>query len=321
MHFFVMTIGLPISFRDAFALLLHERFESDDEGESSEGIQEIEKITWLRWLFFVLGTLPGAIKLMGLKGVPWTKAWGMMFLVSFLVVESLVILSTTLRGRYNVIRPQQIHPWPHRELLLNEGVNKRLALTRALTGWLSVLSLTFHYILLYLAFIHLWGPPKGFQDSFPMDILAIIILIFMLLLCVASGAALSRKEAKPRLYAVIFIIMMGFLSDYFFQYVQKFFDLGGISNRVVKASAFTVTYFVVYYILALMNSLFRELGKQLLLGREVEWNGPFIRSNDNIETYAFLELFIVTLTTSVPWYCYRFDPTGTVNPPWTGIFG
>jgi hypothetical protein len=36
--------------------------------------------------------------------------------------------------------------------------------------------------------------------------------------------------------------------------------------------------------------------------------------------WAF-SLFILTLLVCTLWYCFRFDPTGTVNPGWTGIFG
>jgi len=53
-------------------------------------------MTWLRWLFFVLGTLPQAIKLMVMSGVPWTKAWGLMLLSSFLLVEMLVVFSSII---------------------------------------------------------------------------------------------------------------------------------------------------------------------------------------------------------------------------------
>jgi hypothetical protein len=251
----------------------------------------------------------------------------MMFLVSFLVVEGLVVLSATLRGRYNVIRPPQIHLWPHGELLLNEGVNKRLALMRTLNHLFSVTSLTFHSMLLYLAFVHLWGTPEGFQDSFPIDILAIIMLILVLLSTQAFEAVsvplrrFSRKTAIPRLFEGFCLMMTLFLGDYLLQYVQKLFDIGSISDSLFKSGVFTAAFVIVYTFLALMNSFCRELGKQLLLGRQVEWDGPFIRENHDFETYVSLEFFIFTLTISVFWYCYRFDPTGTVNPQWTGIFG
>lgn len=43
---------------------------------------------------FLLGTFGPAIKLTAIQGVPWIKAWGMMFLLPWLVFECIV-----LRGR------------------------------------------------------------------------------------------------------------------------------------------------------------------------------------------------------------------------------
>lgn len=42
---------------------------------------------WPRWLFFVMGPLPATIKLASFSGIWWTKSWGLMFAVSFVVVE------------------------------------------------------------------------------------------------------------------------------------------------------------------------------------------------------------------------------------------
>jgi len=78
-------------FQDAIRLLLNERF--GDEEKDPEGIQAIEKVTFARWLFFFFGTLGSGIKLMAMVGVPWTKTWGAMFLLLFIVVEGLVILT------------------------------------------------------------------------------------------------------------------------------------------------------------------------------------------------------------------------------------
>jgi len=41
-------------------------------------------------MIFIIGTLPPTIRLLAMGGVPWTKAFGIMFLVSFFVVEIMV---------------------------------------------------------------------------------------------------------------------------------------------------------------------------------------------------------------------------------------
>jgi len=90
------SISYPISNliqlkKEAILLLIRERFGDDEE--DVEGIQAIEKVTFVRCLFFVFGTLGPAIKLMAMDGIFWTKIWGAMFLISFLVVEVMVVLS------------------------------------------------------------------------------------------------------------------------------------------------------------------------------------------------------------------------------------
>jgi hypothetical protein len=74
----------------AIEITIQERYR--DIEDPVEAIQYLEKQTWLRWLWFVIGTLGPAIKLAAMQNVPWTKAWGMMFLGAFVVFESMVFL-------------------------------------------------------------------------------------------------------------------------------------------------------------------------------------------------------------------------------------
>jgi hypothetical protein len=79
-------------FAEAVGTILHERFNIDEHSpgqqavlqdgndEEAETVHLVEAMTWLRWLWFILGTLPPAIKLMSMSGVRWPQAWGMMFL-------------------------------------------------------------------------------------------------------------------------------------------------------------------------------------------------------------------------------------------------
>jgi hypothetical protein len=41
----------------------------------------------------ILGTLPPAIKLLAMTGIRWEQAWGMMFLSSWIINESLIIFA------------------------------------------------------------------------------------------------------------------------------------------------------------------------------------------------------------------------------------
>jgi len=45
-------------------------------GDGADGVQALERQNLFRWIFFLLG----AVKFAALHGIPWTEAFGMMFL-------------------------------------------------------------------------------------------------------------------------------------------------------------------------------------------------------------------------------------------------
>jgi hypothetical protein len=63
--------------------------------------------TWPRWLLFIIGTLPAAVKLASLSGVPWAQTWGILFAASFLAIELFSALPYTLfrKSWLNILLP------------------------------------------------------------------------------------------------------------------------------------------------------------------------------------------------------------------------
>jgi len=97
----VIPVHLQTSPRIALDVLLHRRFDQYYEEEESEiAIQDLEKLTWFRWVFFVFGTFPPVLKLTAMENVLWSKIWGMIFLASFLFVEALALLPEPSRLQY-----------------------------------------------------------------------------------------------------------------------------------------------------------------------------------------------------------------------------
>jgi hypothetical protein len=84
----VMSISLRVSPIRALRLLQLERFEDADE---AEGLQKLGSSTFGCWIFAVLGPLPVMIKLASFGGTPWTQAFGMSFMVSFVVTEFIIV--------------------------------------------------------------------------------------------------------------------------------------------------------------------------------------------------------------------------------------
>jgi len=131
---------LSISLQEALAVTLRERYLRTDD--ISEGIQSLEKQTLLRWLFFLVGTLGPGIKLASMQGIPWTKAWGMMFLGSFLILEMMVLFKKSPHGEgYLAIEPQ-----------LSRRQTRFLTIFREREREVFYVGLAFHLSLLMWAF-------------------------------------------------------------------------------------------------------------------------------------------------------------------------
>jgi hypothetical protein len=96
----VVSIALWVSPARSLRLLREARFPLAEEGDDinpDDDLARLVSMTWLRWIFFVVATLPMAVKLMVMTGVPWTQAFGTMFLVSFIAVELFVVVSARVK--------------------------------------------------------------------------------------------------------------------------------------------------------------------------------------------------------------------------------
>jgi len=82
----------PTSFRhqvspvQSVERLIVERF---DGAPTDENLKAMRSAMWARWVFFVLGGLPQAVKLYSFRGLVWTKILGSIFLASILMIEVL----------------------------------------------------------------------------------------------------------------------------------------------------------------------------------------------------------------------------------------
>ncbi|KAB8222431.1 hypothetical protein BDV33DRAFT_168658 [Aspergillus novoparasiticus] len=69
---------------------LRERFEGESGAKDREAA---ENSIIIRWILMIMGAYVfQVIKLMAMRGVPWTQAWAMMFAISILFGEILILL-------------------------------------------------------------------------------------------------------------------------------------------------------------------------------------------------------------------------------------
>jgi hypothetical protein len=148
-------------FLEAVGMVLHERFNADEhsagqqavlhddnEEEEAETVYSIEAMTWLRWLWFILGTLPPAIKLMSMSGVRWEQAWGMMFLTSWIINESLVIYAALNNTFFTISRAGRIS-WPgFEQMALSSRYRNFRSKVAACQYLLAVSALVVHGVIL-----------------------------------------------------------------------------------------------------------------------------------------------------------------------------
>lgn len=116
------AVAFGISPRIACQMAVIERSDSDDigsEGKKGADNLPLQVRTWPRWIFFVMGPLPAAVKLCSFSGMPWTKAFGIMFVASFAVTELLTALARSKAPPKrddesslveSAMEPQDVHP-------------------------------------------------------------------------------------------------------------------------------------------------------------------------------------------------------------------
>jgi hypothetical protein len=98
-HFVMHLLKGVTPLRAAKAIAIARFEDIDDE---VKGLQYLEKLTFVRWIFFIL-TLTQSIKLFALSGIPWSQAWGCLYLASFLIVEVLILLHDHERSQTSTV--------------------------------------------------------------------------------------------------------------------------------------------------------------------------------------------------------------------------
>jgi len=339
-HFLLYSSAFP--FQEAIQLLIYERFSDDEKDE--EGIQAIEKLTFIRWMFFVFGSAGPGIKLMAMENLLWTKAWGAMFLVSFIVVESLVILSW-IYGTHEALPAVEGHEaaqllrikrrlqkvdrllytisvflysafleWVAVDIY--DEVNPYVPTPRPTGVWALIFpflcvifigwGMTILPILLFLVLFIFWptnfwldkllGDPldRGFKTQFAASLLFRLSFLILLVLCIFG---LPRELIINAMIASCFAILLSIPGLMAYGFWKKYAE---------RWPRFSRSVFITW-----------ESAAEV---REREREGGARDSRPGLTFRCFLLFLYSTLLCAI-WYAYRYNPEGTVNRGWTGVFG
>jgi hypothetical protein len=203
-------------------LVVFERPATVISGEEEE--KEPQNHTWPRWLFFVMGPLPAAIKLASFTGLLWTKTWGMIFAASFLVMEIITLLSRSNVSESNETVLKMMGLWdgttnaPFEPEKIDEAayqsykyISKRLNTFDRILFALSQLS---HGALLIWAVNKLWMPAQSamcYSNLFDwivkmfkstMTLLFLLSLIFFVVLSCAKWSLTIISRVVVRSFQV-----------------------------------------------------------------------------------------------------------------------
>jgi hypothetical protein len=301
--------------------------------------------TWARSLFFVMGALPAAIKLCSFSGLPWTKTWGMMFLSSFIVIELIALLSRFGGTENNNSIPEILGhseiEWKEPQLDLlrwkAEGVVHIFVLCEAIL----FLALPAHLGLIMWALEKLWAVgvnqiniPDYIYDPFLIFqscyyiILVAFFAVWAVLKCmgrIPKGHVLSRIL---KYYYWFGMVMAAVYMPIWKKSGQQNWLFTGI---IVLEYVFAVL-ILIHWISYWVCKRWPVVGRVLLIAREprpasekVEGDSEEEDEKDkgpiNPEAWLCFCFFFTSLVAFALWYRFMYNKTGTINPPWTNIFG
>lgn len=340
----VLVAYQRLSFIEALGISLHRRFSENGalgvlaaNGFETKGVQVLEKMTWLRWLWFALGTVPPAIKLLAMSGVGWVQVWGILFLSSWLLNESLVISATFNQDKFTISRTGAVS-WPGYEQSTRSLGYKRVEKFLNFTDMvLAATALNAHAVLTNAVFRVVIGTTNPFP-------LFLIETLPRIPLTVSAFSASSnyryRRYTSPGYQVIVTTAMLlglSILRSIFrfnsFNLLLVLFGLfylmlGNLAGNAVLFASISFTEFYVFFISFVVVPLFvlflrflarrySTLGQNLLvMSRDA--NGDLkIDYGGSLALVFFLSTVFATLL----WYCYAFDASGTSVPIWTGVFG
>lgn len=300
-----------------------------DDSRERECIQDLEKTIWLRWLWFVFGTLPPAIKLLSMNGVPLTQTWALMFLTSWVANESLIVLSG-IKGLFSTSPSNQLH-WPGQphstSSPISDKAEKRLRYGETLLAMVALIS---HVVILnsvfrvlsrgsfpsssYLEFTPEVAPGFYLRPSYNLTVSHIVLLVILVLSNFVALGEVSRKAPYRACLIFVCIIFLGNLSGNAMAFGQ--FVLFGSKGTVAVASVVLLSVFLAG--LSRFVNSFVRLGVNLLIIYPDGLDGEMQMDYVACLALAFL---LATVLAYVLWAFYVFDSTGTLNPSWTGVFG
>ena len=358
LHILITSIMFSISPVQATHMAYQKRISKMGDENSTH---TPDSRMWPRWLFFIMGTLPAVIKLSSFTGMPWTKALGMMAVSSFLMNELIVLIAHSVHPHPRVTEISENaenHQTGSSRNSLKEpddGLPDLFSLIKCLilgTAWIL------HGILLLWAASQPYDrlcsrtvtSSKGFEWfiliwCYPVTSLSVATIILFHVTELLSLKFPAMRQWETLFYHhwwVYWISKFGCVASSFFLSLSRHNSSPPPFFSVLLLILTCMYIIQVYPACMKFVCRFRWVGRALFLvkgdAREDVHNDDagerppdaelsiwddFFWDSGGLDRAAlfYLLFFLVNLVTCVLWYAFKYDPSGTVNPEWTDVFG
>jgi hypothetical protein len=238
-------------------------------------------------VLFVLGVLPQAMKLFGMRGIPWTQVWGGLYLSSYMVLAGVGALARRAGSPTDVPRSNLEAAFDRRKmLLLKQGV------VAAQVGmWLWCM----------------WRVLRPVWSSAPESTFFSILAIFTIIL---NGLVV--------MYVAFFIMILPVILAFVTERPSLI-----ICCLVTGPFALWSQFPLMAFVDDLQNHHMDSVVTFWFLVMTVVFTLMVIASLCNIFPATFFKVSfgVGNLVFSILYYCFLYDPRGTVKPSWAKKLG
>ncbi|KAK5135358.1 hypothetical protein LTR08_005300 [Meristemomyces frigidus] len=276
----------------AYARLLRLRYQPEDDGveDMQTVLAELQKSQPVRIVVFIL-TLAQMVKLYAFGGVVWTKVMASMYLLSFVVIELLVV-------------------WPQAQVLQSMTRREKEMQTSGAT------SLPYSSIALGVAFM-LWFLAVACKDIFgqphhtlPQWLGIVVSIAGGLISTLGFAFSVYKSEAyHDNVRAALLLVPVLGVPWAYYGLGSR---LAGYTLQSLQIQAITAALAVVWVGFALMFSSATT--------RTVRASGQDKARKMTEQTAAWVFLCLHVLTCLL-FYLFSYDPAGTSKPSWTEFLG
>lgn len=351
---YLRYLCLTVSFRHAATLVMDARTRDHLFGEWGisrraqsttdvttrvNSLQALESIASVRWLIFMLGALPQAIKIFAMSSILWTKALAAMFVTSYCIFE--------------LIDAASAPPDSFDRGFSKAALMLPLIFVPGLSVWFSFLAHGYPWLIwtpeIYLAMCqHFGGDPLVIGVSGPLRYLGLftsLLPVLLLAALVVCWRHLSEDSAVYMDHPLVYLVTAVFVPSLVLasggaDTVEYLAAVCGMTCSMVFAVFCSATAVGLHQTtIGRTQALFLPPDQTRLLdspSNHLQENGATLSPDEmrsmqaeeislegapELLANAAFTFFCMVSTHAVLGYIFCFDPQGTFKPAWTADLG